>query len=265
MQEGGKQPKAGQTVRFIELPADADKGYGVFDCLHEQEDGNRLSIHLKHLAECNTGTVADAFLNLLCGNRAGIAESVAKARKVWLETHLPQDGDGQVMRVGNKFALVAAVGELVIHAGILPWPEGEAEKACLRLFSDWIARRGGTQAHEASEAEHRLRAFIAAHGSSRFETPWEKPETCDYAPKVINRAGFKNRTSAGIWEYFILPDVFKREIIGSMDERTAKEHLAKRGLIVRDAQHKYTQSQRVPGYGQMRLYAIPPNVLEGGL
>lgn len=265
MQENGKQAKAGQTVRFIEIPADAGSGHGVFEQLHGHADGNRLSIHLKQMVGEQSGSLADTFLKQLCTRRAELVERVATARREWQATHVNSQSDGQVMRVGHKFALVAAVGELAIELGLLPWPAGEASKACQRLFRDWIALRGGTIAHELREVETRLRSFIAEHGSARFETPWEKPETCDYAPKVINRAGFKNRTSAGIWEYFILPDVFKPEIIGSMDERTAKEHLAKRGLIMRDAQHKYTQSQRVPGYGQMRLYAIPPNVLEGGL
>lgn len=261
MQEGGKQPKAGQTVRFIELPADAGKGHGVFDDLHDLPDGNSLSQHLKHLAECNTGTVADAWLTLLCSNRTGLAVGIAKARKVWMDAHVATAGDGQVMRVGNKFALVAAVGELAIHAGILPWQEGEAENACLRLFNDWITRRGGTQAHESSEAEHRLRAFIAAHGSARFETPWEVNVTDDQRNRILNRAGFRRKTDDGAWEYFMLPEIFEREIIGSLNPTVAKQHLAAKGLILRDGQGKYTTSLRVKGHGQVRLYHIPATIL----
>ncbi len=261
MQEGGKQPKAGQTVRFIELPADAGKGYGVFDTLHSLPDGNSLSQHLKYLTECNTGTVADAFLTLLCSNLKGFTEGINKARKIWLDSYLPANGDGQVMRVGNKFALVAAVGELAIRAGILPWPEGEAEKSCLCLFQDWIAKRGGTQAHEASEAEHRLRAFIAAHGSARFETPWEITVQDDQRTRILNRAGFRRKTDDGAWEYFMLPDIFEREIIGSLNPSVAKKHLAERRRILRDKQGKYTTSLRVKGHGQVRLYHIPATIL----
>lgn len=264
MQENGRQPKAGQTVRFIEFPADAGRGHGAFDCLHEFPDGNRFSIELKHLAGQFSGTVADAFLSMLCTNRNAVVDGVAKARKYWAETNIPADSDGQVMRVGHKFALVAAVGELAIASGILPWPAGEAEKACIRLFNDWLAARGGTQAHEGKDAEQRLRTFISEHGSARFEAAWQENTnggTVDR--KTIQRAGFKRMTDAGAWEYLILPPVFEKEVIGSLNKNMVKSHLAQCGLILRDTGGKYTESIRVPGVGQTRLYHVPASILNG--
>ncbi len=264
MQETGRQPKAGQTVRFIEFPADAGCGHGAFDNLHDFPDGNRFSIELKHLAGQFTGTVADAFLIMLCTNRNAIVDSIAKARKYWAETNIPADSDGQVMRVGHKFALVASVGELAIASGILPWPAGEAEKACIRLFNDWLAARGGTQAHEGKDAEKNLKAFISEHGSSRFEAAWQDNANNGIVDrKTIQRAGFKRVTNDEAWEYFILPPVFEKEVIGSLNKSLVKGYLAQRGLILRDAGGKYTVSMRVPGVGQIRLYHVPASVLNG--
>ena len=245
MQENGRRPKAGQTVRFIEFPADAGCGHGAFDNLHEFPDGNRFSIELKHLA----GPVIDG---------------VAKAKKYWAEKNIPADSDGQVMRVGQKFALVAAVGELAIVSGILPWPVGEAEKACVRLFNDWLAARGGTQAHEGKDAEKSLKAFISEHGSARFEAAWQ--DEANNSPvdrKIIQRAGFKRMTDAKTWEYFILPPVFEKEVIGSLNKNLVKGYLAQHGLILRDQGGKYTVSMRVPGVGHTRLYYIPASILDG--
>jgi len=168
------------------------------------------------------------------------------------------------MRVVQKFALVAAVGELAIISGILPWPVGEAEKACVRLFGDWLAARGGTQAHEGRDAEKNLKAFISEHGSARFEAAWK--DGADNAPidrKTIQRAGFKRMTDAETWEYFILPSVFEKEVIGSLNKSLVKLYLAQRGLIVRDAGGKFTVSIRVPGVGQTRLYHVPSSILDG--
>jgi len=264
MQENGRQPKAGQTVRFIEFPADAGRGHGAFDHLQAFSDGNRFSIELKHLAGQFSGTVADAFLSMLCTNRNAVVDGVAKARKYWAEKNIPADSDGQVMRVGHKFALVAAVGELAIASSILPWPTGEAEKACIRLFNDWLTARGGTQAHEGKDAEKRLKTFISEHGSARFEAAWQENAnggTIDR--KTMQRAGFKRMTDAGAWEYLILPPVFEKEVIGSLNKNMVKSHLAQCGLILRDAGGKYTVSIRVPSVGQTRLYHVPSSVLNG--
>ena len=264
MQENGRRPKAGQTVRFIEFPADAGCGHGAFDNLHDFPDGNRFSIELKHLAGQFTGTVADAFLNMLCANRLAVVDRVAKARKYWAEENITADSDGQVLRVGQKFALVAAVGELAIISGILPWPKGEAERACVRLFIDWLAARGGTQAHEGRDAEMNLKAFISEHGSARFEAAWQDEAKNGVVDrKTIQRAGFKRTTDAETWEYFILPPVFEKEVIGSLNKNLVKGYLAQRGLILRDPGGKYTVSMRVPGVGQVRLYYIPASILDG--
>ncbi len=264
MQENGRRPKAGQTVRFIEFPADAGCGHGAFDTLHEFPDGNRFSIELKHFAGQFTGTVVDAFLNMLCANKTAIVGSVATARKCWAEENIPADSDGQVMRVGQKFALVAAAGELAIASSILPWPKREAEKACIRLFTDWLAARGGIQAHEGRDAEKNLKAFISEHGSARFEAPWQDEAKNGVVDrKTIQRAGFKRMTDAKTWEYYILPSVFEKEVIGSLNKNLVKLYLAQRGLIIRDAGGKYTVSMRVPGVGQVRLYHVPASILNG--
>lgn len=261
VQESGRHTKAGQTVRFIEIQADAGKGHGVFDCLHGHEDGNRFSAELKHLAGQFTGAVADAFLTMLCANRDAVFNSLTNARKCWVAEHVPADVDGQVHRVGQKFALVAAVGELAIASGILPWPAEAAEKACAGLFKDWLTARGGTKAHEVKDAERRLRAFIAEHGGARFEPVWTDGAGDPPDRKTINRAGFKRMTEAGAWEYFILTSVFEKEVIAGLNKTLVKGHLASVGLILRDAAGKYTPSIRVPGYGQMRLYHVPPSIL----
>lgn len=261
VQESGKQTKAGQTVRFIEIQADAGKGHGAFDCLHAYPEGSRFSTELKHLAAQYTGAVSDAFLTMLCANREAVIQSLLDARKYWIAEHVPADVDGQVHRVGQKFALVAAVGELAIASGILPWPVGAAEKACEGLFKDWMTARGGTKAHEVKDAERRLRAFIAEHGGARFEPVWSDSAGDPPDRKTINRAGFKRVTDAGTWEYFILPSVFEKEVIAGLNKMLVKGHLASAGLILRDGSGKYAPSIRVPGHGQMRLYHIPSTIL----
>ena len=43
IREAGKKAKAGQTVRLVDIPADAGQGYGLFDTLHGCASGAALS------------------------------------------------------------------------------------------------------------------------------------------------------------------------------------------------------------------------------
>ncbi len=267
MLECGKQSKAGQAVRFIEIAADAGKGHGLFECIHDAKDGNQLSLLLKDRAKRYQGSVGDAFLQGLVSQREEVRERISSARRNWVEKYVTEGCDGQVQRVAQKFALIAAAGELAIHLGIFPLQPETVSDACVQLLGEWVAGRGGTQAHEVDQAARRLRSLVAKHGSSRFETPWTEgyaESNSIQIQKVIDRLGFKRLTAAKEWEYFLLPDAFEQEVIGGMAPKLAKEYLADQGLIRRDEQRKYTVSLRVPGFKQMRLYHIPAGILEAG-
>ena len=55
LQEQGKRARAGQEVRVVEIPADAGKGFGIFESLHGFADGDSFARHLKKSSEDNKG------------------------------------------------------------------------------------------------------------------------------------------------------------------------------------------------------------------
>jgi putative DNA primase/helicase len=57
MAEAGKRTRAGQEVRFIEVPADTG-AYGLFENLQGFENGAAFSSHLKETCEQLYGTAA---------------------------------------------------------------------------------------------------------------------------------------------------------------------------------------------------------------
>ena len=266
LQEAGKKEKAGQTVRLIEVDADAGKGLGIFESLHGFENGNLLSQELKRRSKVYQGVVGDAYLRSLCAQDLDeLRARIENARKQWVDTFVPPLSDGQVQRVGNKFALIAAAGELAIAFGILPYPSKCVEQAMAGLYKKWIQTRGGLQSYELRQVEERLKTLIVQQGGSRFEAPWELTSS---PLQIHNRAGFKKRNEKGEWEYYLFPNVFKTEVVGTLVERRAKEHLASCGFLVRD-KGGYTTSLHVPGYGQVRLYKMASQIIseeetEGG-
>ena len=260
--ETGKHARAGQSVRVIDIPADAGKGLGVFDTLHGFRSGAALADQLRRAGEAHSGHAARAFLEQITRDLAETVEALRGYMAKWLTANTPPGADGQVGRVAARFALVAAAGELATALGILPWPEGEASDAAARCFSDWLAARGGDGPEEIAAGLRQVRSFLEMHGASRFEEAW----AVDSQARTINRAGFRRKEFEGQgdnWEYFVLPQAWRGELCKSCDPAAiAKAMIVKGWMTAPEADH-VTRTIRVPGVGKTRLYCINSSFLEG--
>ena len=139
---------AGQRVRLVDIPIDAGAGYGAFEDLHGASDGDEFARRLKEASTAFYGTPYRAFVQALTDDRDG---SIAMIRELMAEFEVgncPKGADGQVSRVCQRFALVAAAGELARQKDIIPLEVGEAGFAAARCFGAWLERRGGAGAVE---------------------------------------------------------------------------------------------------------------------
>ena len=206
------------------------------------------------------GAPLDAFLTAFAKDPAALQAGICTARDLWLSKNLPPKADGQVQRVGRALALVAACGELAITLGIFPWPQHEAWNACAQLFAEWLRARGGLEPQEITETIHRLRTFLAEHGSTRFETPWETAEPgmvpTTRNDRAYHRAGFRKATQDGP-EYYLFSETFRREICTGSAAKQIARVLAEKGIFRKDPQGKSSLPVRIPGQGTQRLYVIP--------
>ena len=274
--ETGKRARAGQSVRVIDIPADAGQGLGIFDTLHSFASGAALADHLRRSGEANSGHAARAFLAEITDDPAATAEIVREWATNWLTATLPAKADGQVARVAARFALVAAAGELATALDILPWPAGEASAAAARCFNDWLAARGDNGPEEITAGLRQVRAFLEAHGTSRFEEAWPRdtrnraditPETEMLIRKTINRAGFRRLEKEGKgenWEYYVMPEAWRGEVCAGFDAVSiAKAMIAKGWMTPGDGKH-LTRVIRMPGVGRPRLYCVGSSFFTGG-
>jgi hypothetical protein len=74
-----------------------------------------------------------------------------------------------VRRAAARFAVVAAAGELATRLGITGWMEGESTAAVQKCFYAWLKARGTPGPLEEEMVLKQIRAFIQAHGTSRFQ------------------------------------------------------------------------------------------------
>jgi uncharacterized protein (DUF927 family) len=167
--------------------------------------------------------------------------------------------DGQVVRVAHRFALIGIAGEIAVGAGILPWESGSAVNAAKRCFHDWLQARGGIGPAEVKDGISTVRAFLAAHGQSRFVAAWENQNTA-HAIRAI--AGFRRQTDDA-WDFYVTSTAWRDEVCRGFDSQLVAKALADEGWMVPpDTGNHRTCQVRVPGHGRLRLYHITSKILE---
>jgi len=179
---------------------------------------------------------------------------------------VPPAADGQVVRAAARFALLAAAGELATALGVLPWPAGTASAGVARCWADWLRERGTTGPAEIAAALDRVRAWIGAHGASRFAAlrPTLDRDGEPILERVIDRAGWWRDGDDGTREYLILPSVWREELAAGCDARALAAEMTERGWLRPDAAGKASQSVAVPGHGRQRLYVVTAAALGDG-
>ena len=83
-------------------------------------------------------------------------------------------------------------------------------------------------------------------------------------PDTVNRAGFKRPVSednGASLEFYVLPEVFKRDMCKGFDYRDVVKVLKAHGFIKTDKGH-LTLSHRLPMLGKTRCFLILPSIFE---
>lgn len=259
MLTAGHKVKAGQEVRVIDIKADVGE-HGIFEELHGFASGATLADHLMAICGQYHGVASRQFLEKLVKGEEQVTHFVKESMKLFTLQLLPKDSNGQISRVLNRFALVAAGGELATKFGITEWNEGEASKMVAKCFSDWLSNRGLTS-HEEKEALEQVRLFFQLHGDSRFAR-WEDSE--EVSNRVLNRVGYKKKASmdeSQSFDFYVFRDTFKKEICKGLDSSFVAKVCIKYGLLIPDSHNKATRSERLPGGLSIRCYRFNSKVM----
>ncbi len=161
--EAGKSLMAGQTVRLIEVAADGRR-FRAFDELHGAADGAAFARTLKDGSARFHGTAGVAFLERVVGDRsAALAriKGIAEEFRSDVMSGLSKTAEGTVLRVLERFAFIAAAGELATEWGVTGWKPGEARLAVRQIFEDWLDAQGDEQNDVAERHLERIRRYMA--------------------------------------------------------------------------------------------------------
>jgi len=280
--EAGRATKAGQEARFVDVPADAGAGYGLFEKLHHVDTAGELAEYLREQTARFYGSPFQHFLSELTAwtEREGhrvvrekLRERVAAMTAKYLQNW--PDASGQVRSVARRFAIVAVGGELATSSGITGWNEDTARELTRLCFQDWLHQRGTTGRREDEQAIVQVRDFLSKHGESRFER-WVDPKAAELPQseampeppgerfRTQNRAGWKRwlKLEDGSWGWtFFLTSEGMRDALTGLNQRDAHKALRDRGFIVPASDGKMSGVQSPPGIKSVRLYEMRSGIL----
>ena len=284
MAEGMKRTRTGQEVRMADIPADAGAGLGAFENLHGMDGGSAFARHITGEALTVYGATGRAWFEWLCANVETLKTRIRESAGALAMSLVPEGASGQVERVGARFALVGAAGELATVAGLTGWAKGESEAAARACFNAWLAARGGIGNGEVVAMPRAVRRFLEQHGEGRF-TWWHRAAD-DHNAKTLQRAGVRRLINAdgepiktnnkhlhefgeqmpatvgeGVTvEYFILPETFKAEVCQGFTHDAVARVLAEHGCLKTSEKDRLTSSLTLPGIGKTRCFHITPAI-----
>jgi putative DNA primase/helicase len=273
----------GQKTRLVNIPVDPGMELGAFEELHGHVGGAEFSKHITQEAQAVYGATGRAWLEWLTTHADTLKASIRKAADALAAQLIPKDAGGQVERVGARFALVGAAGELATTAGLTGWASGESEQAARACFNAWLAARGGNGNGEVVAMLRAVRRFLETHGEGRF-TWWHRGAD-DHSVKTLQRAGFRrlldvdgnpiktnsqhgseygDRMPAAMGEgvsveYFILAETFRSEVCQGFDYQAVCRVLIERGCLVHD-KDRFDCRPRLPGLAVATCYRITPAI-----
>lgn len=260
--EGGGSVRAGQEIRMLDIPSDANSGMGVFEDIHGAENASTFADSLQSLCESFYGSPADALLTKLTeqDEMSRAVKCIQEHQTRFVRQYVPDGSHGQISRAAARFGAVAGVGEYCISIGVLPWSAGHAVWGVSKCYTAWLESRGNNSASEEIRALAQVREFIERNGESRFTMMQETMEN-NVGQRTINRAGFR-RVQDGSMEYWILPEMYQKEVCHGMDTKLVTRVLKDKNFLELDSAGKSSVSKLVPGIGRMRVYVIKSSLMQ---
>lgn len=212
--EAGKRTQAGMEVRTIQIPSSTGK-HGAFEELHHLPDGRAFADALNDACKREHGTAFCAYVEALAmGLEAHRERLKAEIKRLAVEL-TPEGAGNQVGRAINRFALVAAAGELATELGITGWPQGEATRAVRVCLKAWLDERGHLGNKEDKATLDQVRGFVVAHQHSRF-ADWFDPNH-----RPANMVGYRKKDAEGV-SFIVLPPGWAEITRGRDPKRVAQ-------------------------------------------
>ncbi len=251
--ETKEQTFGGQEARFIDISAVPDGGHGIFENLHGFNNGAEFSSYLNRASVTYYGATIREFIQYSADNYDKVKEIIEEARVNFFQNYVDPKASGEVFRVAEKFTLVGTGGFLATKIGLTGWQPGEVKSVTIRLFNEWLDRRGGIGAFDVSEGCRKIIAVIDKRANSDFQDLDD-----ELKPKPQTRIGYKRRGDEGGTEFIFTSEQFADLCKGCNQKRILSEFESLGFLKIPKDRTKQTKQQKMslPDYSGRRYVYI---------
>jgi putative DNA primase/helicase len=258
IKSSGKEHYAGQEMRLLNVPANANDTTGLIEHIINPQETAAFVDRLKLLVTKYYGVAGPVLVAEIVNNYQNCVERLKHHENEFLKKYLPKNAASQTQRAASKFAVVAAAGELATELGITGWPEGHAAAAVAKCFEAWQERLPAANNIEELQIIDGVRKMIEEHGSSRFE---------DLSGKLggfvtRDRIGFHNHENGDV-EYILTPGSYERHVCKGHSKKLVTRVLKQRQILKLESDSCPQVRRKLPGIGQTRCYAISANAVFG--
>lgn len=228
----GGAVKAGQELRFLDLEADAGAGLGVWSQLAGVSAAD-MSDQVRAAAQADFGHAGLVFVGALQSGDLGQLKAAARmTHRAFIDRTQRAGDSGQVGRAADRFAQVAAAGELAAGLGVLPWPEGEALRAVRWVFERWADGFGREHTAEERKVFKALRGSLQRH-ATKFAGVDELTDE-EKRQAALEQWGWRDPGNAAGDVFIINSSAWEEIFKGVASTQTAAKALLKVGFLVAD-------------------------------
>lgn len=284
---GRDKTYAGQELRLIDLAVDMEvrgpggKTMGAWQTIHGAESPAAFSDAVKEASAKHYGHALPLFIERYLARLAELRLSGEGLIQQFLADVLNEADHGQARRGAQRFAVVAAAGEIAAALDVVPWAPGEAMGAAAILFRRWAAAYGRDAVHEDREAILRVRAFLERFEGSRFR--WLKDEVGEEQEYVtesqerdgrpregearsLDVAGYKGTHEGRGLVYHFNTEFLRTDVFAGLDSLGALKALKSAGYLVSNGEGtRLTNKVAIPGLGKRSFYSIPASIMDAEL
>jgi len=182
LEQSNKRHNTGMEVRLCHIDADAGKNLGIFDSLVLANTPEEQADILTKLTGQYYGSAGKSWLNYITLNKDSVIVEASQIIKEFMSNY--SHVKSQAYRVGKRFAVVAAAGELATKAGITGWQDGQAMTASQICFNNWLDNYGYDGKQEDRKIIGQIAGYLEKYAGSRFQIVGNSRQ------KLNNRSGY---------------------------------------------------------------------------
>lgn len=250
--ETREQTFGGQEARFIDISAVPENAYGIFENLHEFNNGAEFAAYLSNASVNFYGAAIRDFIQYSADNFETVKEIIEIEKANFFQNHVDPQASGEVFRVAEKFALAATGGFLATKIGLTGWQTGELKNVFINLFNEWLDRRGGIGAFDVSEGCRKIIYLIDKRANSDFQDLDDALK-----PKPQTRIGYKRQSDLGGTEFIFTSGQFVDLCRGYNQKRILSELENLKFLITYSEARSKQMMVKLPDFkGRQRCYVL---------